>query len=372
MSVSIKSVISAIEELAPTHLAEKWDNVGLLIGNPNQMISKVLVTLDVTLDVANYAAQHGYGLIISHHPLIFKGLTAVRTDNPQGELVALLVRREIAVYAAHTNLDIAQGGVNDALAAKLELTNIRPLTVTSEEKLLKLVVFVPSTHVETVLEAIGKAGAGHIGNYSHCTFQSQGLGTFLPLAGTKPFLGQQGQLEYVDEARLETILPQIRSKAILKALFDAHPYEEVAYDLYPLVNTGRQYGLGRLGTLAEPCDCREWLQQLKTALNLSQVRVVGDIQKPVQQVALCGGSGASMIDHAIRAGADVLVTGDVKYHEAQEAAARGLIIVDGGHFATEQPIVAAVVDYLRHYTTHAGWKLIVDSETTNKDVFQVI
>jgi len=369
MSVSCKTLIEMMERLAPVGLAEQWDNVGLLVGSPDQMVSKVLVTLDVTLPVARYAAQHGYELIISHHPVIFKALTCIRTDTPQGEIMAKLLKHSIAVYSAHTNLDIAAGGVNDALAGRLQLQQIELLQITNEDKLVKIVVYTPSSHVEQVREALCEAGAGHIGNYSHCTFQTAGTGTFLPLAGTKPFLGEIGQLEYAAECRLETIVPQSLSKQVLSAMLLAHPYEEAAYDVYPLANSGVRQGLGRLGWLNRPREFQDFINDVKSALGIAHVTVAGNVNKVIEKVALCGGSGGSLIGYAVAAGADVLITGDIKYHEAQEAVAKGLIVVDAGHFATEQPVIAVLVEYLQNCSREAGWEIAIHSDVINQDVF---
>ena len=372
MAVDAQWIIEAMEHFAPRHLAEDWDNVGLVIGHPRCKVTKVLVALDVTMPVAQYAAEHHYNLIICHHPPIFKPLTALRTDTRQGEILALLLRHSIAVYTAHTNLDIAAGGVNDVLAAKLGLRDVQPLHTTYEDKLLKLVVFVPLTHAEAVREAICQAGAGHIGQYSCCTFQTAGTGTFLPLPGTRPFLGQQGQLAFASEVRLETIVPQSRLQAVVQAMMAAHPYEEVAYDLYQVVNSGYKHGLGRIGHLPETCNFNSWIEQVKSALGISVLKAAGPVEKDVRIIAVCGGSGASLISDAVVAGADVLITGDVKYHEAQQAADKGLIVIDAGHFATEQPVLSAVTDYLRQYAASTGQQLIIDQDSVGTDIFQFI
>ena len=372
MAVDAQWVMDAMERFAPHHLAEGWDNVGLIVGQPCCKVTKILVTLDVTMPVAQYAAEHHYDLILCHHPPIFKPLTALRTDTKQGEILALLLRHSIAVYTAHTNLDIAAGGVNDVLAAKLGLQDVRPLHTTYEDKLLKLAVFVPITHAASVRDAICQAGAGHIGQYSCCTFQTAGTGTFLPLPGTKPFLGQQGQLEFASEVRLETIVPHSRCQAVLQAMMAAHPYEEVAYDLYQVVNSGYKYGLGRIGCLPDSRSFSQWVEQAKAALGITVLKAAGPAEKDVRIVAVCGGSGASLINDAVQAGADVLITGDVKYHEAQQAADQGLIVIDAGHFATEQPVLRAVTDYLRQYAASAGQQLIIDVDSISTDIFQFI
>ncbi|QDR80915.1 Nif3-like dinuclear metal center hexameric protein [Sporomusa termitida] len=372
MSVICRDILKELEKLAPRHLAEPWDNVGLLLGDPAQPIQKIIVALDVDQPLVNEAITTGADLIIAHHPLIFKGLTRIRTDCPQGKLLADLIKAGIAVYAAHTNLDSARGGVNDVLAQKLALKEVRPLTNVYQEQLYKLAVYVPATHVDQVRNSITAAGAGHIGNYSHCTFQTPGTGTFLPLADAQPFLGHQGTLEFVDESRLETVFPAALRSQIITAMLAAHPYEEVAYDEYQLLNKGETYGLGRVGCLAAPMGLEQFIRQVKTALHINSVKVAGaDAEQMISRVAVCGGSGASLINQAVNAGAHILVTGDVKYHEAQQAVAEGLTIIDAGHFATEQPVVGLVADYLTHCAQKNLWKITVIGNNANKDVFTV-
>ncbi len=371
MSVKCRTIMAALERLAPRELAAGWDNVGLLVGSPEQEVASLLVTLDVTPEVAERAAADGVDLIVAHHPLIFKNLSAVRTDTPLGRTLATLLAAGVAVYAAHTNLDTADGGVNDCLAARLALTELRPLAVEGRERLLKLAVFVPEDHVEEVRGAITAAGAGYIGNYSHCTFQTAGTGTFMPLAGTEPFIGEQGRLEYAAEYRLETIMPESAAAAVVDAMLKAHPYEEVAYDLYALNNPGRAYGLGRVGRLAAPEPFAAFVRRLKDVLGVEQVRVAGPADRQVAKVAVCGGSGAGLLAAAAAAGVDVLVTGDVKYHEALDAAGGGLTLVDAGHFATEFPVVGALAAHLEACAAQSGWGVTIRTENFSRDVFRV-
>lgn len=370
MSITCQVVVEAIEQIAPRYLAEGWDNVGLLLGNPAQQVSKVLVALDVTQAVADFAVAEQVDMIIAHHPLIFKGLKNVRTDLPHGRVLTTLIKADIAVYAAHTNLDISSGGINDILANKLSLINTKTLTVSNTEKFIKLVVFVPDNHLEAVRTSITDAGAGHIGNYSHCSFYTDGTGTFLPLAHSKPFIGEQGVLEKTAEMRLETIMPEKISRKVIKAMLKAHPYEEVAFDLYPLLNQGNSLGLGRIGDLSAAQSLDQLTDMVKDVLGVSSVNVVGAGDKVINKVAVCGGSGATLINKAISAGADVLITGDVKYHEAQDAFAAGIAIIDAGHFATE----IAVVEYLRQYLTECAcegkWNVEVKIDNISKDVFR--
>ena len=371
MSVRCSAIIEAMEKFAPSYLAESWDNVGLVVGSPEQEIDKVLVALDVTEKVIDQAVSIGANLIISHHPLIFKGITNLRTDVALGKMLARLIKAEIAVYAAHTNLDSTAGGVNDVLAQKLGLQNVKPLSTVYRERLHKLVVFVPADHAEQVRTAMAEAGAGHIGNYSHCSFQTTGVGSFLPLAGTKPFIGQQGEIEQVEEYKIETIMPATIREQVVDAMLKAHPYEEVAYDEYLLVNTGAALGLGRVGSLAKPVSVSEFITEVKNALKVPHVKIAGADSTTIKRVAVCGGSGAGLIKEAIKNSADALVTGDIKYHEAQEAVAGGLMVVDAGHFSTEQPVVECVAKYLEQWAVEESLALEVTYDMSSRDIFTV-
>ncbi|MBP2653833.1 MAG: putative cyclohydrolase 1 type 2 [Firmicutes bacterium] len=372
MPVKCGMIIKAMEAMAPINLAESWDNPGLIVGSPAQEIKKVLVALDVTPEVASRAAVEGIDMIVAHHPLIFNAIKKVRTDSTVGKTLAILLKNDIAVYAAHTNLDSAAGGINDLLADRLGLADCRPLEANDADKLVKLAVFVPEGHIETVRSAITKAGAGHIGKYSHCTFQVSGLGTFLPLAGTQPFIGEQGKLERVPEMRLETIVPATILPQVVAEMVAAHPYEEVAYDVYPLANSYSSQGLGRIGRIMEPMALNDFSQMIKTALKVEFVKVVGNGDRKVQVVAVCGGAGSDFVARAIELGADVLVTGDVKYDAALEALDLGLAVIDAGHFATERLMVNAVSTYLQECSARNSWLIDVKADNRDKDVFYIV
>lgn len=370
MSVKCQVIIEAIDKIAPRTLAEDWDNVGLLVGDPSQQVSKILVALDVTKAVADYAVAQKVDMIITHHPIIFKGIKNLRTDLPHGQILSKLLKADIAVFSAHTNLDIANGGINDILADKLALTNISPLSVISTEKLVKLVVFVPSSHYESVRDSIVNAGAGHIGKYSHCSFHTYGTGTFLPLEDAKPFIGERGKLEQTSEIRLETIMPERISGKVIEAMLAAHPYEEAAFDLYPLLNQGSIVGLGRIGNLPDQQSLAQFIDRVKCVLCTNSVNVVGEGNRIITKVAVCGGSGSELISKAAIAGADVIVTGDVKYHEAQDAAAAGIAIIDAGHFSTEVLIVDFLVKYLEKCAYEEEWNIEVKTDNISKDIFR--
>lgn len=359
MPVALSDIFKIIESLAPPAMAESWDNTGLLLGDPRAVTDKIILTLDVNMDVAQETKARGAGLIISHHPLFIKPIKNIRLDEPGGRLIAYLIKNDIALYTAHTNLDSAIGGVNDALAAKLGLAGLSVLHISGGEHYVKLVVFVPASHAGIVRDAVCSAGAGWIGNYSHCTFQTAGTGTFLPLEGTNPFIGQKGEISFVEELRLETVVPSARAGAVVQSMLAAHPYEEVAYDLYPLENTGPPYGLGRVGNLSVPVPFEDFAGRVKDALGLVQIRLGGALTETVHRVAVCGGSGAELYAGALAAGADVLVTGDLKYHVAQEILSHGLKFIDAGHGGTERVMLPALRDYLLEKCAASGLKVDV-------------
>ncbi len=341
-----QDVVNIIEELAPRWLAEEWDNSGWQIGNPRAEVKKVLLALDVDDVILREAREKDVDLVICHHPLLMKGVKKIRLDEPRGALIAELIKNNIGVYAAHTNLDSAAGGVNTLLAERLGLQDLQVMHPSKGEKYLKLVVFVPAEHVAAVRQAISLAGAGWIGNYSDCTFQVKGTGTFRPLEGTNPYIGRQGQLEQVEEVRLETIVAGAQVKDVLKAMLEAHPYEEVAYDLYPLENQGGSFGLGRIGSLKEQKSFADFIIHVKEALGLATVKVGGGMWRDVRRVAVCGGSGGELWPVAAAGGAEVFITGDIKYHTAQDMLAAGLNFIDAGHFATEHLVLPAVQNKL--------------------------
>lgn len=366
MPIPIGTLINFLEQLAPRRLAMDWDNPGLQLGNPEGTAQKVLVALDLDELVLEEAKKNNADFIITHHPLIFEPLKTLRTDQPRGRLLAALIEAGITVFSLHTNLDAAHGGVNDALAKSLGLEDIKVLQETGHEKLEKIVVFIPVGHENQVLLAMTAAGAGWVGNYSHCTFQIPGTGTFMPMEGTSPYIGETGKLERVQEIRLETIVPSTVRNRVIQAMLKAHPYEEVAYDVYPLQNQGTPSGFGRLGRLAGAVTLEEFAQHVKDALSAIQLRIVGDRSKTINKVAVCGGAGAALIKSAVFAGADVLVTGDLKYHEAREAASHGLAVIDAGHDATEQVVIPVLCEYLEKKIAEAGHKdVTVIPATTN-------
>lgn len=324
-------VIQLFEQFAPKELAMEGDKIGLLVGSLNQPVKNVLVALDVVENVVDEAIDKDAQLIISHHPLIYHPLKTIRTEESYGRIISKLLKHDIALYAAHTNLDVTFGGVNDLLAEKLGLQETEVLVPTYEMPLKKLVVYAPQESADNIREALGNAGAGFIGNYSHCTFSSQGTGRFLPGENTNPYIGSIGELEAVAEERVETIFPQNLERKVLKAMLQVHPYEEPAYDIYPLDMKGQVYGLGRIGYLSKEVTLEEFAAFVKEALDVTGVRVVGNLSDTIKRVAILGGDGGKYYKTAIRKGADVFITGDMYYHTAIDAKLDGLHIIDPGH-----------------------------------------
>ncbi|NLI12133.1 MAG: Nif3-like dinuclear metal center hexameric protein [Peptococcaceae bacterium] len=369
MPVKCEAIFRLIEEMAPRSMAESWDNAGLQAGDPRAEVARALLTLDVNLDVAREALEKGAGLIISHHPMLFKPLESIDLSRPAGELIGFLIKNNITVYAAHTNLDSAAGGVNDILAARLGLQKLAVLQQSGQVRYVKLAVFVPEDHAAGVRDAIAGAGAGWIGNYSDCTFMTRGTGTFKPLAGANPYLGKTGELEQVEEIKLETIVPTGIINRVIQAMLKAHPYEEVAYDLYPLENRGPSYGLGRVGELPRQLTFSQFMEQVKTVLRLPALRTGGQPAAGVKKVAVCGGSGADLWPAALKAGADTIVTGDIKYHVAQEMLDAGLKFIDAGHHGTEAVIMPVLQDFLAERCRAENLRIDLLLAQTNTDPF---
>lgn len=333
-TVTVGEIAGYLERFAPPALQESYDNAGLLLGSPAQQVNAVLVTLDVTEAVVEEAIRLNAGLIVAHHPLIFSGLRRITGSNPVERIVEQAIRNNIAVYAAHTNLDSVSGGVNFKMAEKLGLGNCRILQPAAG-MLRKLVTFAPVAEAEKVRLAIFEAGAGHIGNYDQCSFNVEGNGTFRGGEAANPFVGQKGKLHTEPEVRIETIFPKYLEKQLIRALLEAHPYEEVAWDIYPLENRFDQAGAGVVGTLPRPVDENQFLTLLKEVFRCPVIRHTPLRGQPVQKIALCGGAGSFLLKDALSAGADFFVSGDFKYHQFFDADGK-IVIADVGHFESEQ------------------------------------
>ena len=347
--MKLNNLIKAIEKKYPLNLAYNWDNVGLIVGDFDSEVKKILVSLEANESVVEEAINNNIDLIITHHPFIFKKINKINTRDLKGRLIHKLIKNDIALYSMHTNFDIAFDGLNDYFMEVMGFEDTKILDITDTETLYKLVVYVPKTHEEEVRESLGKSKAGYIGNYSYCTFNIDGMGTFKPENNATPFIGTIGEIEKVDEVRIETIVQKSLLHNTINAMIKAHPYEEVAYDIYRLENKGESVGLGRYTNLKEHMDLESLCEKIKLKLNMDHIRVVGALNTKIKKVAVVTGAGSDMVSLAKSKNCDVLITGDVKYHEAQDALDMGMCIVDCGHFDTENIFKDVMKRFLDNY-----------------------
>jgi len=332
--MKIKEIIKIIENYAPPALQESYDNAGIIAGDKENIATGVLVCLDVTEKVVNEAIDKHCNLIISHHPLIFSGIKSITGKNEVERIIVKAIKNDLAIYSAHTNLDNVLDGVNGMIAKKLGLKNIRVLSP-KKEVLRKLITFCPKEHADKVREAIFKAGAGHIGNYDCCSFNIQGTGSFRGLDGSDPYAGKAGEVNFEEEVRIETVFPAYLESSVLQAMLKVHPYEEVAYDIYPLLNNMDRVGAGLIGSIEPQIEEMAFLKELKSIFEIPCIRHTELTGKRIKKVAICGGSGSFLIRDAIRKGAQVFITGDIKYHDFFLADGK-LLLADVGHYESEQ------------------------------------
>ena len=340
-----RDVFKKMEDWAPISLGYEWDNNGLQVGSYSNIVENVLISLDVLEVTVDEAIEKNVDLIVAHHPLLFKGLKQIDFGTPKGRTIKKLIENNISVYAAHTNLDVAESGVNDLIANKLAIKNTKPLVETTRTSLYKIIVYVPDDYLEQVKSSLNNAGAGHLGNYSNCSFETVGQGQFKPLKEANPFSGELNKLSVFKEIKLEVIVSEEKLNDAVNQMIKAHPYEEVAYDIYKLENTDKSLGIGRIGCLNEKTSVQLLCEEIKESLDVRNVRVSGDLNKKVERVAIVGGSGEKFIYEAFKQNADVLITGDITFHQAQEAIELGLVVIDAGHYI-EKIMKSAVKDYL--------------------------
>lgn len=342
----ISELVEMLDVIAPPALADEGDPIGLQVGDPSGEARRVCVAVDASGPVIDLALARGADVLVAHHPLIYTPLRSLSAGDPVVEQALKLVRAGAALFVLHTNYDTVPGGINDALAAKLGVIDTTPLTNRKQDRLYKVVVFVPSEAVEGVRDAMAAAGAGVIGQYTHCSFRAPGFGSFTPHAGANPYVGSAGRLEEVEEFRLEMVCAHSRLDRVVSGMRAAHPYEEVAYDLYELANEPLRFGYGRVGSLERDTTVAEFAQKVREALALEHVKTTGDPNRMVRTIAVLGGGGSSLYREAAHAGAEVFVTGDVKHHDALNANALGVAVIDAGHFETERPGMQALAERL--------------------------
>ncbi|MPR32347.1 Nif3-like dinuclear metal center hexameric protein [Salmonirosea aquatica] len=330
---SIQQLVDFLSTLAPQAYQEGYDNAGLIVGYPATEITGVLLALDCTENVVAEAVRRGCNVVVAHHPIVFRGLKKLNGKNYVERTVMEAIRANVALYAIHTNLDHVAHGVNAMIAERLGLGRVRVLAP-KRQLLMKLTYFVPSAEAQPVLDALFAAGAGQIGKYSECSFQSTGEGTFKPGDGTNPYLGESGKLERVAEQRVEVLFPAFLETKIMRALRQAHPYEEVAYYLHLLENEHQEVGAGAIGELPEPMTKLEFLGYLKEKMNVNVIKYTSTGKPTVQRVAVCGGAGSFLLPNALGAQADAFITADFKYHEFFDAENK-IMICDIGHYESE-------------------------------------
>jgi dinuclear metal center YbgI/SA1388 family protein len=337
---TVSDIITQLDQIAPPHLAETGDPIGLHVGSRTNEVRKVRVCVDTCPRVVDAALAQGADLIVSHHPLIYTPLKSITDGDPVAGTAAKLVRANASLFALHTNFDSAPGGINDALASRLGLRETVVMVPRALEQFYKIVVFVPEEALDQVRDIMAEAGAGVIGNYTCCSYRTLGAGTFVPNEQAQPYIGNHGSLEEVEEYRLEMLCSESRREAVIAALLAAHPYEEPAYDIYLLANQptgGQSCGFGRVGNLPEPASLADFAAFVRGALQLAHLKLSGDPDKLITRVAVMGGGGSGYYPDAIRLGAEVYVTGDTKHHDILTAEALGLAMIDAGHFETERP-----------------------------------
>jgi dinuclear metal center YbgI/SA1388 family protein len=343
--LQVRDVTTLLERWAPRELAWEKDNVGLQVGDPAARVRRILIGLDPTEGLVREAERRRADLIITHHPLLFTPLRSLDTSTPRGRILAALLNSGRSLYSAHTNLDFAPGGTSFALAERLELTDTQFL-VRQSRTYRKVVTFVPEAAADRVAKAMTAAGGGVIGNYDTCSFRTAGTGSFRGNARSSPRVGKRGRVEHVHEVRLEMLVDQRHVSAVLAAMRQTHPYEEVAYDVYPLENIHPDTGMGVIGRLRTPIPFDRFLDRIREALHTGPLRHSHPRSARITTVAVCGGAGRDLVQYAIDAGADAFVTADLKYHDYQDAAGT-IALVDAGHYETELPVVQSITRYLR-------------------------
>jgi dinuclear metal center YbgI/SA1388 family protein len=364
--MKVKELITHIESWAPPGIAWEGDNIGLQVGSSEDKISNILLTLELDDKSLNQAIQKKCNFIFTHHPLIFKPLKKIDTakDN-KSKLIEKLIKNNITLFSAHTNLDFTRGGVSFELANVLKLKNIDFLEI-SEENQVKIVVFVPSVAKEKVAGAIFEAGGGIIGQYDKCSYRIEGKGSFRGSEDTNPVIGEKQNYEFVDETRLEIIAEKWKLGKIISALINAHPYEEPAYDIYPLKNKNKSFGYGAIGELDNSLTEKEFLAHVTHCLKTKNLRYCRGSKKRIKKIAVCGGSGTELLQASIRKGADAFVTADIKYHTFQDAENK-ILFIDAGHYETEIFSLGAVENKIKDYFQDADEdiKIYKYSGTTN-------
>lgn len=372
MEATIFDIIKAMETIAPAWLAEEWDNAGLQVGQKDRPVRTIWVALDPGPDVVNDACRKDVDLLITHHPLIFQPLRSINLNTPVGSIIQMAIRNHMAIFSAHTNLDNAIDGLNDVLAHRIGLKELKVLVRAGETENYKLVVYVPVAYEQQVLTAIFETKAGEIGPYTCCSFRNKGKGSFKPGSLSKPFDGKIGKITHADEIRIETVVHKSDLNSVVEHIRENHPYETMAYDVYPMLKAEDGHGSGRIGNLGESTELIPFALSIKEKLGLNSVKVAGKPDLAVNTAAVCTGSGSSLMDAFLSSGAQVFISGDLRYHDARAVEAANFGLIDIGHFASEHIIVEVLADRLKNVLSEAGIDVKVEAYGLENDPFMVL
>jgi dinuclear metal center YbgI/SA1388 family protein len=372
MHPQVSDIIAAMETLAPSQLAEPWDNVGLQVGNRSWPAPKIWVALDPLPHVISAACDQQVQVLVTHHPFLFRPLTCIDFATPGGDIIARAAKAKLSIIAAHTNLDIVSGGINDLIAHRLNLDQITVLRPEADASRFKFVVFAPLGTEEKIRQAIFDGGGGTIAPYECCSFAVAGQGTFKPSAAARPTTGETGRLNQAVEMRIEAVVPKANLLKVVQQVRQVHPYETMAYDLYPLHEAVDRQGLGRVGRLNMPMPFNQFAQHVKSLFEIPSLRVSGPPDLEVRQVAICSGSGGTLLKAFVTSGAQVYLSGDLGYHDAREVEQLGLALIDLGHFASEQVIIPVLAERLQQLLSQRGFEVQVKPCALEQEPFYIV
>ena len=372
MKTTIADIVEVMELFAPSWLAEEWDNAGLQIGDENWPVRTIWIALDPTPDVVKDACKNDVDLLITHHPLIFHPIKSINFSKPLGDIIQMASQHRMAIFSAHTNLDNAIDGLNDVLAYRIGLSELKVLGHAKKNDMYKLVVYVPLAYEKEVIASFFETKAGEVGTYSCCSFRNKGKGTFKPGNMSKPFSGKIGEVSHTDEVRIETVVRKNDLNGVIGHVRKHHPYETMAYDVYPLLPSEETQGSGRIGKLDKSMNLTSFAESIKTKLGLDYIKVAGDPDLIVKTVAVCSGSGSSFVNHFVTSGAQVYVSGDLGYHDARTVETENLGLVDIGHFASEHLIVDVLKHRLDKILSETGIDVKIEAYKLEKEPFMIL
>jgi dinuclear metal center YbgI/SA1388 family protein len=358
MAVKVRDIHHWLDTRYPPRWAEAWDRIGLQVGNPDQWVERLGISLEATPRSVAWAREKGIQLMIAHHPLFFQPQTSINIQVEPGRTAARILEADLSLIAAHTNLDASPEGVSTALAGRLGMTNLRPLEKRVEEQ-VKLVLFIPPGYEEKITPLLDTPLSGRIGPYRLCTFKGLGEGTYMPEPGSHPYKGETGRMERVPEWRLEVLADKSAVRELIQKVRQVHPYEEMAFDVYPVQNPSERVGLGRRGRFDPAIGWRELIRRLKEEVEAPWVRVSGTLPEEVREVALCGGSGGGMIPQVLSSGVKVFICGEIGYHPIVSYEGQGLTLIEIGHYPSEKWIIPLLAETLRDASRLEGWDITI-------------